>query len=221
MPLTQALNALVGGAFLLLAFGQVATRQTLGCLRYFVWQSVCLALSAFLLGASLGSWHLAIVGAINLVTKPVLIPWLLRRMVPPEAFRRREIQQALNIPSSLLLALALTVAAVFFALPLLAAMPRNVAGVNLPVGMAGVFLGAYTLSVRNEAVPQLLGLLAMENGAFFAGVALDLPLVAELTVTFDLLIMALVIGLLTRALHERIGTTRAGELAALHEEVEP
>jgi len=72
--------------------------------------------------------------------------------------------------------------------------------VNVPVGLTGLFLGAYTLVARREAVPQLLGLLAMENGAFFAGVAIapDLPLIAELALAFDILMLTFVIGILTR-----------------------
>ena len=83
----------------------------------------------------------------------------------------------------------------------------------VPIGLAGLLLGVYALTVRREAVPQILGLLAMENGAFFAGVAIapELPLIAELAVAFDVLVLAFVVGILTRTVHERIGTTAVGE----------
>jgi hydrogenase-4 membrane subunit HyfE len=60
----------------------------------------------------------------------------------------------------------------------------------------------------------------MENGAFFAGVAIapDLPVIAELAVAFDVLILAFVVGILTRTVHERTGTTAVGNLAKLREE---
>ena len=92
--------------------------------------------------------------------------------------------------------------------------------INVPIGLAGLLLGAYTLAVRREAVPQILGLLAMENGAFFAGVAIapHLPLIAEIAVAFDVLILAFVVGVLTRTVHKRIGTTAAGNLTNLREE---
>jgi hypothetical protein len=38
--------------------------------------------------------------------------------------------------------------------------------VNLPIGLAGVLIGAYSLIARREAIPQLVGIFAMENGAF-------------------------------------------------------
>lgn len=63
----------------------------------------------------------------------------------------------------------------------------------------------------------------MENGAFFASIAIapNLHLFIELVIAFDLLVAVFVIGVLTRAMHERIGTTDVGSLAALKEEPRP
>ncbi|NOZ19600.1 MAG: hypothetical protein GXP25_00765 [Planctomycetes bacterium] len=215
------LNALAGGLFILAAFGIVAVRQVRACLRFFIFQSIFLAASAFLLGASPFSMHLMAVGVINLVTKVWLLPWLLRRLVSKEVYTRREITQVVSIPTSLIIALVLTIAAYFFSLPWLkAAAAVGAPRINVPIGLAGLLLGAYTLTIRREAVPQLLGLLAMENGAFFAGVAIapDLPLIAELALAFDVLVLTFVVGVLTRTVQERIGTTAVGKLANLREE---
>jgi hydrogenase-4 component E len=216
----DSLNALAGGLFLLSAFAMVATRQTRGCLQLFIAQSLLLAASAFLLGAEHRSAHLLGVGLVNLVTKPLLVPWILRRTLSEEVYARREIDQVLNIPSSLLIALALAVFAYFITLPILHAVAAQFRGANVPIGFAGLLLGAYTLAVRREAVPMLIGILAMENGAFFAGIALarDLPLIVELAVASDGLILVFVTGVLVRSIHLRIGSTRVGELAALREE---
>ena len=91
--------------------------------------------------------------------------------------------------------------------------------INLPLGLAAMFLGAFTVVVRREAVPQLLGLLALENGVFFAGIAIvpNLPVIAELAAAVDVPVVALVVGLLTRRIHKRLGTTAVGRLAALRE----
>jgi hydrogenase-4 component E len=89
----------------------------------------------------------------------------------------------------------------------------------LPLGMAAMFLGMFTVAVRREALPQLLGLLALENGVFFAGVAIapNLPVIAELAAAIDVPVAALVIGLLARRIQARTGTTAVGRLAALRE----
>jgi hydrogenase-4 component E len=215
-----SLNALAGGLFLLAAFGLVAMRQVLASLNLFVFQSILLAASAFLLGYQHGSMHLFLVAGITLGVKTALIPWLLRRTLRDEIYARREISQVLNIPTSLLVAAALTIFSYFAASPLLGLSNEPSVTVNLPIGMAGLLLGAYAVMVRREALPQVIGILAMENGAFFAGVAIasDLPIIAELAAAFDVLIIALVMGLLTRRIHERMGTTAVGRMAALKEE---
>jgi hydrogenase-4 component E len=215
-----ALNSLVGGLFLLTAFAMVATRQTRGCLLLFIYQSLLLAASAFLLAREYASWHLAGVGIVNLISKPIIVPLILRRTLSSEIYTRREIDQVLNIPASLTIALALAVLSYFLTLPVLAAVAPQFRSANVPIGFAGLLLGAYTLAVRREAVPMLIGILAMENGAFFAGIALsrELPLIVELAIASDGLILVFVTGVLVRTIQRRIGSTRVGELATLRED---
>jgi hydrogenase-4 component E len=218
-PVLFALDALTGALFLLTAIGVVATRQVLASLQLFILQSLLLTLSAVLLGLAQGSIHLFAVAAITIATKTLLIPWLLRHTVSAEVYRTREIERVLNIPSSLLVTAVLVVLAYVVANPLLGAVDVPFAQVNLPIGIAAMFLGAFTIAVRREAVPQLLGLLAVENGVFFAGVAIvpNLPVIAELAAAVDVPVVALVIGMLTRRIHARLGTTAVGRLASLRE----
>lgn len=218
-PYLVHLNAMAGGLFLLAAFALVATRQMLACLRWFVAQALLLAASAGVIGIALNSGHLASVAVITVLMKALATPWLIRRTVRQELYRRREISQVLNIPTSLLIGVGLTLLAFVITTPVTATAVGLFVKINLPLGLAGLFLGAYTVAVRREALSQLLGLLAMENGAIFAAVAIapDLPLIAEITVAFDVPVTTLVIGLLTRRIHERVGGTSVGLLAALRE----
>ena len=220
LTVLSSLNALVAGFFLLAAFGIVATRQMQASLKIFIAQSLLLAASAFILSVRYASVDLFIVGLLDLLTKPILIPWWLRRALAREVYTRREIDQSINIPMSLLIAMALIIFAYSIARGLLAAAPPDpFSAVNLPVGLAGLLLGAYTVTVRREAVSQMLGILAIENGAFFAGIAIvpNLPLIAELAAAVDVLLIGIVMGLLTRAIHERVGTTEVATLVRLQE----
>jgi hydrogenase-4 component E len=214
-----ALDALTGALFLLTALGVVATRQVLASLQLFILQSLLLSISALLLGIATRSIHLVAVAAITIGTKTLLIPWLLRYTVSDEVYRTREIERVLNVPVSLLLSAVLVVVAYAIANPILNAVDVPFARINLPLGLAAIFLGAFTVAVRREAVPQLLGLLAVENGVFFAGVAIvpNLPVIAELAAAVDVPVITLVIGLLTRQIHKRLGTTSVGHLSALRE----
>ncbi len=213
-------NALAGGLFILTVFGIVAMRQVIGILRLFVAQSLLLAGSACILGYEYSSVHLFVVAGITVFTKAFLIPWLLYRMLTHEIHARREITQVLNIPTSLFISAGLVICSYFMVRPLLNTDPSAFLRVNLPIGVAGLFIGGYAVIARREALPQLFGILTMENGAFLAGVCIapNLPLMAELAAAFDVLIIALVVGLLTRSINKRTGTTLVGRMTRLKEE---
>ena len=134
------LNALAGGLFLLTAFALVATRQVLACLRIYIGQSVLLAFSAVLLGVLHGSVHLFIVAAITLAIKSILIPRLLRRTVGQDIYARREISQILNVPTSLLIAVAIAFFAYAVATPLLAVSPDPTKASTCPSAWRGFSL---------------------------------------------------------------------------------
>ncbi len=212
------INALLCGLFVLSAFGMVIVRQVAACLSLFIVQSALLAASAFLLGSDPFSWHLFAVGCVTVISKPILIPWVLRRLVPREVYAVREISQALDAPAALLLALGLALVGVSLGARLAHAEPLQ-APQNVVVGFASLLVGALVLAVRREAVPQVLGILAMENAAFLAGIAIapDFPLIAELAIAFDVPLLAFIVAVLTRAVYRRVGSTAVAELTMLRE----
>jgi len=212
------LNALVLGLFIISTIAMTVTRQIGACMLIFVVQSLLLAASAFLLGASPFSWHLFALGCVTLISKAMIIPWLLRVLTPKGNYYRRELSQAIDIPTTLLIALGLTFAGYAFAQHLVRAAP-NLSPANISMGFAALLVGLLVLAVRTEAVPQLLGILAMENAAFLAGIAIapDFPLIAELAIAFDVPLLAFIVALLTRIAYRQVGTTEVGALAALRE----
>lgn len=220
MSVMEALNSLSGGLVLLSAFAMVAIRQVQGVVRYFVIQSLLLAASSFLLGYGERSSHLWALGVITIAAKVIVIPLVLKKTLSRDLYVRREIEQVFNIPASLLLVLFLVIASELLVGPVAAIGNDPVIRVNLPVGLACVLIGAYSLMSRREAIPQLIGILAMENGAFFAGIAIaaELPLIAELAVAIDVVLIAVIVGLLTRDIKRTIGTTEAAALSKLREE---
>jgi hydrogenase-4 component E len=220
VSIPEALNTLSAGLVLISAFAMVATRQVQGVVRFFIIQSLLLSASCFLLGYSRGSIHLLTLGVITVTVKVIAIPLILRRLLPDKFYERREIAQAINIPASLLIALLLAIASEFLVAPLAAANTDPVIRINLPIGLAGVLIGAYSLIARREAIPQLIGILAMENGAFIAGIAIasELPIIAELGIAVGVALIVVVVGLLTRNIRRTLGTTEASTLSELKEE---
>jgi hydrogenase-4 component E len=219
--LALQIDALLCGFFVLAAFAIVTVRQIGSCLNLFVVQSALLAACAFLLGAFPFSWHLFVVGIVALLSKCVAFPWLLRRLAPREIFTLREISQTIDVPAALLAALALALIGFVLASKITAAAPLA-APQNVVVGLASMLIAAFVPVVRREAIPQIIGILSMENAAFLAGIAVapDFPLIAELAIAFDVLVLTVVFSILIRALYKRVGSTAAGELAALRERPE-
>ncbi len=217
-PLLLELNALVLGLFIISTIAMTVTRQIGACMQVFIVQSLLLAASAFLLGASPFSWHLFALGCVTVASKAIVIPWLLRVLVPREVHYQRELSQAIDVPTTLLIALGLTFAGYAFAQRIVHVAPNLSTG-NISMGVAGLLVGLLLLAVRIEAVPQLLGILAMENAAFLAGIAIapDFPLIAELAIAFDVPLLTFIVALLTRIAYQSMGTTEVGALASLRE----
>ncbi len=217
---TEPLDAFCGGFFLLTAIGIVSTRQILACLRLFVIQALLLVAAALIIGVKLSSGDLVAVAVITFVTKVVAIPWVLKLSAGSEIYAQREIDQVLNIPLALLISAALVLFSYFVATPMVTAVGQPFTDINLPIGLAGLVLGAFTVTVRREAMAQLIGLLVMENGVFFASISIvpHLPVIAEISAAIDVPVMSLIIGLLIRRIHKRTGSTVVSELATLRED---
>ncbi len=220
LEIARALDGFVAALFVIFGLGVIVTRQMLGTLYMFMLHALALAASAIVLAVALDSPHLGWVAAITVATKVIAVPLVLRWAAGSEIYKRREVEQVLTIPMSVLLATALALVAWIAANPLVhAVVERPFAVINLPTGLMAIFFGAFTVAVRREGVAQLMGLLIMESGAFFASISIvnDLSIIAEIAAAVDIPIAALVIGLLIRSIHRVTGMTRVGSLSELRE----
>ena len=218
--LALALDGSIAALFVVFGLGVVVTRQMLGTLYLFMLHAAALTASAIVLAIGLGSPHLVWVAVITFTTKVVAVPLVLRWAAGAEIYERREVDQVLTIPMSVLIAAVLALIAWVAADPLVQAVPGHpFAAINLPTGIMSILFGAFTVAVRREGVAQLMGLLIMESGAFFASISIvsHLSVIAEIAAAVDVPIAALVIGLLIRSIHRVTGITRVGLLAELRE----
>ncbi|MGH8321238.1 MAG: hypothetical protein ACRESX_07720 [Gammaproteobacteria bacterium] len=220
MATALAIDGFIAALFVIFGLGVIGTRQMAGTLYLFMLHACALTASAVVLGIALDSPHLFWVAAITFSTKVIAVPLVLRFSAGSEIYARREVDQVLTIPVSVLIAAVLALVAWVVANPLVQAIAdRPFAAINLPTGLMAIFFGAFTVAVRREAVAQLMGILIMESGAFFASISIvnDLSIIAEIAAAVDVPIAALVIGLLIRNIHRVTGNTRVGLLAALKE----
>jgi hydrogenase-4 component E len=87
----------------------------------------------------------------------------------------------------------------------------------LTVMLSMKLIGFLMLTVRHEAISQILGLLVLENGIFLGAQILvpGMPLLIEIVILFDLLIVVACFGLLVQYLMTHAGTTSSLELRRL------
>ncbi len=210
-------NSVVGALFLLSAIVLMTQRQAQAVLRWFIRQSILLALSAFILGWIHHSAELIIVGLITIGAKSIVIPRLLTTTFGPEIRSRRELEFVVNTPMSLVIAIVLSIWSYFFVAPLLHGANQSVL-VNLPVGLDVLLIGVYTLTVRGEAIPQMLAMMTIDNGAFYAGIAITTSsAIVELAAGLEGVMVVLVAAILARTLAQHIGSTEVSELTVLKE----
>jgi hydrogenase-4 component E len=192
--------------------------QIAAMIRLFGLQGVALALIVVILGIRQHSLELILVAAGLGVLRAGVLPWLVRRALSDSPAEARETRPVVNVAASLLAAAALTLLAYSVTRPLVALEPSPATTI-LPAAVAVVLIGFFILVTRRRALSQVVGFLLLDNGitatAFLA--AAGVPLIVELGVSFDLLLVVLVLQVLTTRLRTAFGSTDLDELRELHD----
>lgn len=213
---TQLLYLVCGG-LLLSSVLMLWRRQLSALISLLTAQGVLLAGMAALLGTQDGGLELYLVALGVLVLKGGVLPAVLRRVLANSG-AARETQPLINVPASLLAAALLTLLAYAVSRPLVELDPTPTTRA-VPVGIAMVLLGFFMLVTRRRALSQVAGFLLLDNGiaatAFL--VTSGVPVVVELAVSMDLLLVVLVLQVLTVRLRTAFGDTDIGELRELRD----
>lgn len=209
---------LAAGLFLLPAIGVLWRHQLAPMIRLFGLQGAALAAIVAIIGIHHHSIELILVALGLGALRAGLLPYLARRALGASPAEARESRPLVNTAASLLAAAALTLLAYAVTRPLVALAPAPATTI-LPAAMAVVLIGFFTLVTRRRAVSQVVGFLLLDNGitatAFLA--AAGIPLIVELGVSFDLLLVVLVLQVLTTRLRAAFGSSDLDELRELHD----
>lgn len=217
-PLASSLFSLLAIASLLLAFVMLGSRWLRHYLYAFAAQSWLIAALSAAVGFYGGYPELYIVAILTVLFRGLFLPYLLLRII-----RRlqvaREVHVILQASSSLVIGAMAVVFALVVSYQIGAAL--NLAGtivvLALTVMLSMKLIGFLMLTVRHEAISQILGLLVLENGIFLGAQILvpGMPLLLEIVILFDLLIVVACFGVLVRYLMAHVGTTSTLELKRL------
>lgn len=217
-PLAASLFSLLAIASLLLAFVMVGSRWLNDYLGAFALQSWLIAL----LSAAVGYYghypELYLIAVLTALFRGLILPYLIFRII-----RRlnvnRELHERLSPSSSLVAGAALVLFAFVVSNHLCASLGLSgtIAVLALTVMLSMKLIGFLMLVVRGEAISQILGLLVLENGIFLGSQILvpGMPLLIELVILFDLLVVVACFGVLVRYLVMHAGTSSAHRLRRL------
>lgn len=217
-PVEASLFGIIAIASLLLAFVMLGSRWLRHYLIAFAAESWLIALLSAAVGYIDHYPELYIIALLTVFFRGTLLPYLLLRIVRRLAVAR-ELDPILRPSSSLVLGAA----AVVFALVVAAhigqvmAVASRVVVLALTIMISMKLIGYLMLAVRQEAISQVLGLLVLENGIFLGTQILvpGMPMLLELVILFDLLIVVVCFGVLVRYLMGRVGSTSSAQLRRL------
>ena len=217
-PLASSLFSLLAIMSLLLSFVMLGSRWLKNYLYAFAAESWCIAL----LSAAVGFYghypELYLIAMLTVLFRGLLLPYLVWRII-----RRldvsREIREILR-PSSALVIGALFVMfalAVSYRVATVFRLELTVAVLALTVMLSMKLIGFLMLAIRHEAISQILGLLVLENGIFLGSQILvpGMPLLFEMVILFDLLVVVACFGVLVRYLVVHAGTSSTLGLRSL------
>lgn len=207
----------VGAGTMLLTAVLLVWRHSLSAsIRLLAIQGVALAGLVLAVGLHERDAELLLVAVLVLLLKGAVLPWVLTRSAMATGTTRDE--SRLNPTAGLISVALLTMLAFVVASPLLAA-GADPAARAAPVGLALVLIGFLQLVTRQRALSQLVGFLLLDNG--IAAVAFltsgGVPLVVELGVSLDVLLVVLILVVLSTRMREEFGGTDLDELTELRD----
>lgn len=189
--MVQSIIALI----LVSTFMILGSTRLYSCVRAFGIQSFLLACVAGIVAYSTGKNDIYIVSALTLILKAAVIPYIFIYIIR-EIKVKREIELYVNISPSLIIGGVLVVISYYLIRSI--NVMSELSGFALSASLSLVSIGLFIMISRKKAIMQMLGILIMENGLFLGAISLTygMPLLVELGIFFDVLVGALIMGIL-------------------------
>jgi hydrogenase-4 component E len=206
VELATRLIDLLGALLLFTTLLILASGQLFRAIYAVAAQSVFLGVAGAVLGAATGNTDLWVIAGITIIIKAIALPWLLIWVVKRIQIGR-EIEPVL--PITLTLGLAAGIVVLSFNLSAsLGPVRQAITGNALPVGVSLTLLGVLVMASRKKALVQMIGLFTSENGIFFTAIAISrgMPLIIEIGIILDVVLGALVMGILVLRVRSSVDT---------------
>jgi hydrogenase-4 component E len=203
---------------LLLSFAMISQRRVVSLVHLFMIQGAALVAASFLLGYVTRQPDLYVSGAITFVLKVLFIPWMLHRLIR-RLNVRWDVETLLNIPTTMLVGIALVIFSFSLALPV-SRLSNSIASDALGIALACVLLSFMMMIIRSKAIPQVIGFLSMENGLIFAATTVTngMPMIVEFGIALDVLVGVLILGVFMFQIREKFDSLDIHNLESLKED---
>ncbi|MBL8707137.1 MAG: hydrogenase-4 component E [Rhodospirillales bacterium] len=196
---------LLSGGMVLMSFMLLYQDRLTSLLRIYALHALLLALAVAWQAHAQGAPHLYITAVIALAFKAIAIPVALHRIVRRLGIHR-ELETVVGIGPTMLFGMGLVALSIAVMLPV-TSQADPLAREDLAFALSVVLLGLLVMITRRNAVGQVVGFMAMENGLVLAATgAKGMPLVVEISVAFSILIAFIVIGIFLFRIRERFDT---------------
>lgn len=190
-------------------------RKVATSIKLLVLQSIILTIFSITIALKTNTSALFITAGLTLVIKAIAIPAILHYTIVKIDINRYT-EPYMNRQYSLAIALGLLIVSYYVTGQM--NLPGN-ESLNefLPVSVSLIFLGSFIMIVHKKAIMQGVGLITIENGLFLLTVSIftGMPLVVELGIFFELLIMVIIIGILSFRIHSAFDSISTDKLKKL------
>lgn len=189
--------SLLGAVVLMLMVRKLST-----AVKLLAFQSLVLTILSFTLAVQTNTKGLYVTGFLTLFIKTLTIPYILHHTIEKINIKRH-IEPFVSRQMSMAIAIALIVVSYYVTSQL--TLPGSDTDMKeyLPASVAIIFLGSFIMIVHRKAIMQGIGLITIENGLFLLTISMftGMPLVVELGIMFEMLIMVVIIGILSLRIH--------------------
>lgn len=211
---------------LLLEFGMFRQALLRDQVRLYAAQSALISVLAVVVAAARHLPELYVLAGLSFALKVVIVPVVLRRLLRGLGARGARGEGpgwtdiagsgSLGLASTVLLAIAVAAFGVF-SIAALGIRSPVLPGTALAISVAVVLTAFVLMIMRRDVASQAIGFFSLENGVSLTSlvVAAGMPLILEIAFLFDLLVAALVFGLLMRVHHGRADSLSTAELTSL------
>ena len=217
-PLAISLFSLLTTLSLLFSFVMLGSRWISSYLYAFSGESLTIAALSAAVAYYGGFPELYLIAILTALFRGIVLPFLIWQIVRSTRINR-ELHIMLQPSTSLVLGAFSVVLALIIAVRIGAQMnlSETIIILALTIMLSMKLIGFLILTLRYEAISQVLGLLVLENGIFLGSQLLvpGMPMLLELVILFDLLVAVACFGVMVRYLLRHVGSTDTMRLRRL------